>query len=157
MSPISWRSPYAPAPPNRHQTPPNASMIPNPGFTNQTSRSHIHDSTSLPEKAEAPTGCVRLTTPARWRDRREILGCGAVGVTLMECGNGPGRVLEVCRGFPGAFVRSVALPMKEVLDLSMPDARVQDLLHFPFHIIINLHWRRGWLYSAREAVLVMRF
>ena len=74
-------------------------------------------------------------------------------MTLIKHSDRFSGVLKVCRRFPGVFVGSVALPMNEVLDFSMPYARVQDLLHFPFHIIVDLHQRQRWLYSTREAVL----
>jgi len=45
----------------------------------------------------------------------------------------------------------------EILYLSTLDARVQDLFYFPFHVILKLHRRRGWLSSARERVLPMGF
>ena len=75
----------------------------------------------------------------------------------MELGDSFRSVRKVLRGLPGAFVRSVALPMNEVLHSAMSDARVQDILHFPFHVVLQLHGRRWRLYSTRETVLPMGF
>ena len=80
-----------------------------------------------------------------------------VGMTLMELGDSLHRVREVCQGRPGALVRSIALPINEIFQLSMPNVSVQDFFHFPFHVVVDPHGR-GWrLYSARETVLPVRF
>ena len=75
----------------------------------------------------------------------------------MELGDDFRCVGEVLRRFPGALVRTIALPVDEVLYFPTPDARVQDFLHFPFHIILQFY-RRWWrLCATREGVPLVRF
>ena len=99
---------------------------------------------------------ARSATAASRRSGGEVLGCRPVGVLTMVLSDRSGGVLEMRRGFPGAFVRSVAKPMYEVFDLPMSNPRVQDALDFPFHIIVDFHRGRRRLNTARELVLAVR-
>ena len=59
----------------------------------------------------------------------------------MKLRDGLRGVCEMVRGLPGSFVRSITEPMDEVLQLTVTNARVQDFLDFPFHVVLDLH---GW-------------
>src|ERR1700726_3484588 len=74
----------------------------------------------------------------------------------MKLSDGFGGVRKIIRRFPGPLVRSISKPMDEVLQFAVANARIQDFLDFPLHIVRDLYrrWRR--LYSTREAILSMR-
>jgi len=75
----------------------------------------------------------------------------------MELSDGFRGVGEVLQRFPGALVRTIALPMNEILYFPTPDARVQDFFHFPFHVILQFYRRRGRLCAIREGVPLVWF
>jgi len=78
-------------------------------------------------------------------------------VSQVKLRDGLRGVREVVRRLPGSFVRSVSKPMNEVFQFAVANARIQDLLDFPFYIVRDLHRRWRTLYSTRKAILSMPF
>ncbi|KAG5332383.1 hypothetical protein C0989_007108 [Termitomyces sp. Mn162] len=74
----------------------------------------------------------------------EVLGLG--GVLLMEVPEFVGGSVEVFSGLPCVVLRSVALPVDEVLGLSADQAGVKDLVDLIAVLILDLN--KGWSAGA---------